>query len=472
MRTAIIENNKGKIEEYTVMKTKLLNFLFLAIAFFATAAHAFFGSSGPNPNLEKIKVIRQEVLTSTQEIWKSIETETSKLRAVHQQIDQFTPEKVNALSLKLIMNEMEKRQVWAQKFDELADFLKHEYNQIPQKVSSATDMAPVFRDMVLNHYESEFVETAKKTGYIYLTKAKTINNLIYDFYKKLAETRFPKELGSSAAPENISLENLNAFKGALTLEMWENANGDKKEFDEFVSHFHFNPAEDSVYYQAATQLYMRNPELQKQLQDSFIASFFSDGLLKAETDLKYKIIPVMNTELPTALPKASGQALEKFARESMDVLKGFYSSPSGADTKFCLVFADAREFVGIDYNQILNLYFHKDTPWQIGFFQAVNDVLFSAQTKPETYKSKLGEAENLLRLAKKAAVSSVSENTHYKKLLGKNKYSPRRFCFLRYTLLSELLKLPEPSREDALRMLYTNEATVKPISSPSPKKKK
>lgn len=57
---------------------------------------------------------------------------------------------------------MEKRQVWAQKFDELADFLKHEYNQIPQKVSSATDMAPVFRDMVLKHYESEFVETAKK----------------------------------------------------------------------------------------------------------------------------------------------------------------------------------------------------------------------------------------------------------------------------------------------------------------------
>lgn len=452
------------------MKTKLLNLTLVALLFVSTAAHAFFGSSGPNPNLEKIKVIRTEVLAGTEKIWLSIEEETQRLQQAHQQMEALTLEKVNGMSLQVILNEMEKRQVWGKKFNDLSDYLKHEYNQIPLKVSTS-DMMPIFKDMVLKHYEDEFIETAKKTGYLHLNKINTVNDLIYDFYKKVAETRFPKELNSDNKPENFTEEKLNALKGAIPLKLWENVSEDKKDFEQFIAHFQFNPAEDSVYYQAATQLYMRNPALQKQLQDAFISTFFSDGLMKAETELKYKIIPALNTELPVSLPKASGEALEKFARESMGVLKGFYSSPSGADTKFCLVFAEAREFVGIDYNQILNLYFHKDTPWRVGFFQAVNDVLQSAQAQPGTYQSKPGDIENLLRLARKAAAASVSQNATYKKLLGKNKYSPRRFCFLRYALLSELLKLPSPSKEDALRLLYTNEATIKPISSPNLKKK-
>ncbi len=452
------------------MKSKLLKILVPAFLFINSAAFAFFGSSGPNPNLEKIKVIRTEVLASTQKIWVSIEQETLRLKKVHQEIESLTADKVNAMSLQVIMNEMEQRQVWGKKFDELGDFLKHEYNQVPLRVSGS-DMVPIFKDMVLKHYEDEFMETAKKTGYLYLNKAKTLNNLIYDFYIKIAEARFPEELKTNNKPENFSEEKLQELKNALPLKLWDNVNEDKKDFDQFLSHFQFNPAEDSVYYQAATHLYMRNPALQKQLQDSFISTFFSEGLAKAEMDMKFKIIPVLNAELPVSLPKASGAALENFARESMGVLKGFYSSPSGADTKFCLVFAEAKEFVGIDYNQILNLYFHKDTPWRVGFFQAINDVLQSAQTTPGAYVSKPGEIENLLRLARKAAAASVSQNNTYKKLLGKNKYSPRRFCFLRYALLSELLKLPSPSKEDSLRMLYTNEATIKPISTPKQKKK-
>lgn len=455
------------IRNSSVMKTKVFIIVLLTLLVSQGPAHAFFGSgsSGPNPNLEKIKAIRTEILASTEDIWKGIDKQVNALVKEHQALLSLTTEQINAMTLEQLLGNMEKRQAWGNQFDELTDFLKHEYNQFPIKITGS-DIPPPFKDQILKHYSTEFSDNMKKSAYAYLRKSKAINDAMFNIYKMIATSRFPKELKTSNAPETFTEDKWNMIRNALPEKLWLKVQDDRKDYDSFISHFYFDPIEDSVFYQAATQLFKRDPARQKALQNKFVSTYFSDGIANAELELKFMIIPTLNTDLPAALPKASGDALVKFASENMEVLKGFYSSSSGADTKFCLVYADAKEFVGIDYNQILNMYFHKEAPWRVGFFEAVNDILQSSQTAPGDYESKnISETEQLLFLAKKSASTSVSQNPWYQKLLGKNKYSPRRFCFLRYTLLDELLKLPSPSKEDALRLLYTNEAAVKPVST-------
>ncbi len=449
-------------------RKKLLPILFLSLVLLNGQASAFFGVSGPNPNLDKINTIRTEILTSTAEIWNSIDSEVEKLLNEHRYILNLTADKANALTLNQIMARMEARLAWSKKFNELRDFLSHEYKQIRVKIE-ASDLPPPFKEETLKHYDQKFSGTAKKTMLKYLESMGKVNETLFETYKIIGGQRFPSGK-ESKKPEELTENQIKSLKEAITPQTLEKIKRERREYFVFESTFHFNPVEDNVIYRAATAIFKRDPERQKKLQDKFISAYFTDGVAKAEFSLKNQVIPILNTELPQSLPKASGEAIAKFSKANLSVLEKFYSSNTGADTKFCLLFADTKEFVGIDYNQILYFYFTKDAPWNEEFFQAANDVLESAQKTPGAFTLKEKEVEDLLKLGKNSAAVSVSKNEWFEKLLEKNKFSPRRFCFLRHALIEELLKLPSPAREDTLRLIYTKEAAAKPISQPAEKK--
>lgn len=437
----------------------------------APAHGFFFSASGPDPSLETTRALAAELKDRTGTVWNEIDKHVDQLLKYHHALQQLTPEQANALTEQDLAKQMELHVQWAKKFTELRDFLGEEYGLFIEKVKTA-EMKQNFKDAVVKHYDGAFRDAARDNMYPYLNGMENINQSLFDTYKMISRMRFPQN-SSGSKPEDLNAERLNLLKGAISEETIEKIKAHRRAFLDFLTGFQFNPLDDNAVFKAAMNFFARDEKLSSELRDNFTKTYFKDDAYKAEANMKFYTSNALNTQLPGALPKASAETLIKYAEYDIEVLKRLAYGSTGDNTKSCLIFAEAKEFVGVDFNQILNNFYYQEAPWSVtGLFKAANDVVASSMTAPADFSAGREQAEQLLDLGKKSALASVKKNTLFKKLTQKNKFSPRRFCFLRYTVLEELLKLPSPAREDTLRLIYLEdlEKRMKNIQAAAGKK--
>lgn len=444
----------------------------LCLTALISPAHAFlFGSSGPDPSLEKARTLGAEVKERTATVWNEVDKHVELLLKYHQVLQQLSPKQVNALTEQDLARQMDLHLQWAKKFDELRAFIGEEYGLFIEKVKSS-DIAQGFKEAIVKHYDGTFRDAARENMYPYLNGIESINQSLFETYRMISAMRFPPK-GSARQAELLTEKQLGVLKSATSEKTIEKIKGHRHEFHEFLQDFHFNPLDDSSIYQAGRNFFARDEKLLNKIEENFTKAYLKDGAFKAEANMKFFTSNTLNTELPGALPKASAETLVKFAAQDVDILKIMAIGSTGGGTKSCLLFADAKEFVGVDFNEIANSYYSQDAVWKVkGTFRAANDVIASSKAAPADFSAGREQAEQLLELGKKSAAAEVMKSPLYKKLTQKNKFSPRRYCFMRYTLLQELLKLPSPAREDTLRLLYLEdlEKRVKNMQTAAAKK--
>lgn len=427
----------------------------LCMVAFAAPAHAFFssGPTGPDPNLQKARDLGAEVKDRTGTIQNEIDKHVDSLLKYHQALQQLKPEQANALTEKDLARQMELHMQWAKKLEEMRDFLGEEYGLFIEKIKESEIKSP-FKEEIIKHYDGTFRDAARQNLYPYLNGMENINRSLFETYQMISLMRFPPK-SSNKKPETLNAQRLNLLKGAISEETLAKIKDHRRKFMEFIGDFQFNPIDDNPVLRHAMDFFTFNEKLKTELNATFIETYFEKGAFQAEANMRFFTSNNLNTEVPAALPKASGESLVNYAYTDSDIVKKLALGGSGDNTKACLIFAKADEFVGVDFNQILNNYFHQKSPWEVkGLFKAANDVVASSKAAPSDFSAGREQAAQLLELGKKSAAGEVAKSALYKKLTQKNKFSPRRYCFMRVALLQELLKLPSPAREDTLRLLY------------------
>lgn len=445
----------------------------LCMVAFAPPAHGFFfsGPTGPDPALQKARELGAEVKERTGTILNEIDKHVELLLKYHAVLQQMTPEQANALTEKDLAQRMELHLQWAKKLEEMRDFLGEEYGLFIEKVKESEIKSP-FKEEIIKHYDGTFRNAARENMYPYLNGMENINQSLFETYRMMSLMRFPAK-SSNKKPETLNAARLKLLKGAVSEETMAKIKDHRRKFMEFITAFQFNPIDDNAVLAAAMEFFTFNEKLKEELNTTFIEAYFDKGLFQAEANMKFFTSNNLNAEVPPALPKASGESLVNYADKDIDIVKKLALGGTGDNTKSCLIFAKADEFVGVDFNQILNNYFHQKSPWEVkGLFKAANAVVASSKTAPADFSAGREQAAQLLELAKKSAAGEVAKSALYKKLTQKNKFSPRRYCFMRVALIQELLKLPSPAREDTLRLMYLEdlEKRMKNIQAAAGKK--
>lgn len=436
-----------------------ITMVLLSLCMSSASAHGFFGSSGPDPSLEQTRSLVVELKERTGTLWNEIDKHVEILLSANDAFQNMTPEAVNALTEMDIINALDERQKWQKKLTDLKNFLAEEYKLYIENVKSSK-ISQEFKEGIVKHYDQAFRDETRKHMYPFLNGMENINQSLLETYKIISILRFPPK-SSGKEPEVISESRLNIIKSAISPEVLNRIKAHRQAFLAFSEEFQFNPLEDSIPYQASQAMYEHDPKTREKLKKTFEETYLDDGAYKAEANMKFYLGNILAAELAGALPKASGKALEDFAVEDVTVLKNLALGSSGDDTKSCLVYAEATEFVGVDFTKITNEFFHQEAPWRISFFKAANSVLGTAKTAPEDFSAGRKQAEQLLELGKKSALIAIRKDRIYKKFMKKNKFSPRRYCFQRYKLLQELLKLPPAARQDTLRLIYLEDLEKK-----------
>lgn len=417
---------------------------------------ALFGSSGPDPAIVKTQEMVAELKQRTGVVWDQIDKQVDLLLKFHGALNSLSVDQVNGLSEQDLEKQMALHLEWAKKFEELRDFLADEYGLFIEKAKSA-EMNPVFKEGIIKHYDTVFRDAAREDMYPYLNGMEGVNQSLFETFSMIRQVRFPgKETGEQEKP--LDDETLKVLRGAVPKEALEKFGAHRRAFGKFIEDFRFNPLEDSAVYKAGQMFFARDEKVRNELELNFAKGYFKNGLAAAEYNMKFYLANALNNELSGVLPASSGEALMAFARSDLDAVKRLALNNVGGDTKGCLFFSEGKSFVGVDFGQITSKIYGHDGLWSLSdFFRSANDAIVSAKTAPGAFSQPREKIEPVLEIGKKSAATKIKGSSLYKKFMKNNKFSPRRYCFLRVALLDELLKLPSPSREDALRLLYTQD---------------